>query len=174
MNTRVLCRILLWVAVAYFSAGARANTTNITSSADTTLWELEPNNNLGGEVDTIVGKIGTGYLGRVLYKFDLTNVFPVDATITGAALKLTVGSANAVGKSFSLHRVLRAWGEGVGAGGGNGTGTHGSPANAGEATWLSCFHPTILLEHRRRPKRIGFRRARQRLDQPGRQLAHIR
>ena len=146
MNPRVICLIVISAIAANFPPDARANTTNITSSADTSLFELDPNNNLGGELYTIAGRIGTGERSRALYKFDLANVLPTNATISSVSLKLAVGSANGVGKSFSLHRVLKSWGEGVGSGGGGGSGTHGSLANSGEATWLARYYPSTTWD----------------------------
>ena len=137
-------RLALTLAVALCGCGlaAQAASTNLNPVADTTLFEHDPTNNLGGKLDTIVGRINSGDHSRALYQFDLEDILPTNATISAASLNLVVTSANGSGQSFRLHRVLKSWGEGVGSGGGGGSGGQGSPANPGEATWLARFDPS--------------------------------
>jgi hypothetical protein len=137
-----------WAKLSFFGlaftilslADARADTTNLTPIADTSLFQLDPNNNLGGLTSIPAGTIRTGQRSRALFKFDLTQI-PSSATITSADLTVQVVIVPPAGaltaSTFDLHRVLRDWGEGTGAGP-----LRGSPATTNEATWNNRFHPS--------------------------------
>ena len=123
-----------------------AASTNLVSVADTTLFEHDPTNNLGGKPYAIAGTIGPfgqGQRSRALFKFNVLAALPTNAAVASVSLALSVPIARGAGQVFHLHRMLRDWGEGVGTGGGFGAG-QGSPANPGEATWLAAFHPATL------------------------------
>ena len=138
-----ICVILTFTPVQ----NCPAATTNLTSVADTCLFQHNPDNNLGGDTYTIVGTIGPsggGGNSRALYKYDVASSLPSGATVASATLSLAVPTAQATGLNFNLHRVLKDWGEGTGAGGGDSGGIHGAPANAGEATWNARFYPSTL------------------------------
>ena len=138
----VTCGILTAWAIA-----AHADlTTNLGSVADTGLFEHNPTNNLGSKTYVIVGNIGTGERSRALFRFNMTEALPANATVTAASLTLNVPVPNGFGQDFELHRVLKDWGEGTGSGGGGHTGGQGSPANPGEATWKARFHPATLWD----------------------------
>ena len=114
-------------------------------SADTSLFETFPNNNLGAVQSLAAGTTGNGFRSRALLKFDFTAAgIPLGATINSVTLSLTVvivpggGGQNSV---FDLHRVLQDWGEGSFAGIPTST---GGPAMAGEATWQARFHSGTL------------------------------
>ncbi len=122
----------------------RADAASITnnSSADTSLLEIEPSHNNGGQSVVISGHIQNPFLTRGLYRFDLASL-PTNTLIQSVVLELTVtaqpgdGLANS---AFGLHRMLRPWGEGdkvpiIRPG-------QGLPATAGEATWSHSFYPT--------------------------------
>src|SRR6516165_494209 len=70
-------------------AAVWADTTNLTPVADTSLFQLDPNNNLGGLTSVPAGTIRTGQRSRALFKFDLTQI-PSSATITSADLMVQV------------------------------------------------------------------------------------
>lgn len=121
---------------------AQALTTNLVPVADTSLFQNNPNNNLGGMDAVISGTISLGAPSRGLLKFDIAAAVPANATVTSATLNLSVPTARGFNQSYELHRVLKDWGEGGGSGGGGTTGVQGAPAIAGEATWNARFHPS--------------------------------
>lgn len=138
-------RLIVLTLLGGLAGPARADlSTNLTAGADTSLFETNPDNNLGASdnfpAGTTAGTLGTAYRSRGLVKFDLT-ALPPDATITSASLSLQLVKAGAgPGSVFGLYRVLRAWGEGTG------TGNTGSPANPGEATWNNRMHPSTAWD----------------------------
>src|SRR5688572_9679961 len=139
MKTHCRCiSITLATIGILFHANAvvRAATTNLVTVSDTTLFEHDPTNNLGGKPYAIAGTIARGHHSRALFKFDVLAALPTNAAIASASLTLSIPVAKGAGQTFRLHRVLRDWGEGAGTGGGFGAG-QGSPANPGEATWLA-------------------------------------
>jgi hypothetical protein len=132
---------LAWFIIASSTMTARCDlTTNLSASADTSLFETNPDMNLGGGTDapsgTTAGNGGMPFRSRALYKFDLSQL-PPNATVTAASLVLTVTRRPSAGTSstFGLHRILRAWGEGAGIG-------NGSAASDGDATWNNRLHPS--------------------------------
>ena len=118
-------------------AASYADTINITSSADAGLFENNPDNNLGGMDFVTAGTIASGLKSRALFKFDVAEVLPANATVTSASVTFNVPFARGAGRTFQLHRVLADWGEGSGAGMGAGL---GAAAAADEVTWNSRFH----------------------------------
>ena len=133
--------LLVPIVGCFFLCSSYGATTNLIAVADTTLFEVSPDNNLGGTLTTLaVGSVAGGGLGqraRVLLRFDVS-VIPTNAVIDSAALTFTVVQqpAAAVPSSFRVHRFLKPWVEGVGEG------NQGAPALAGETTWNSQFHGT--------------------------------
>ena len=122
---------------------ARGETITLEAAADTSIFELNPDYNMGGQDDLPSGRLGAlaSFLGsRVLLRFDLAGNLPSNAVISYASLTLQVtripdgGGENS---TFGLHRMLRPWGEGTKLGGRPG----GAIAEAGEATWNAAFHP---------------------------------
>jgi hypothetical protein len=111
----------------------------LTPAADTTLMEVAPNNNLGGQIYFNSGTTQNGTRNRGLLQFDLSQI-PQDAAITSVNLLLEVVHVPSCGyapSDFGLHPVLAPWGEGnkrtsLSPG-------QGAPATAGEATWNDRF-----------------------------------
>jgi hypothetical protein len=120
-------------------------TLTINASADTSLFEYDPNDNLGASslVAGTIGSAGQDKRSRALFQFSNAD-FPTDAFLLSATLNLSVlkESGAAVDSNFDLHRLVRPWGEG------NKTGCEGAgrgcPANSGEATWNARFVPSDL------------------------------
>jgi hypothetical protein len=137
----------LWLlALLVATSGAlKAATVTLNPVADTTLFEAIPNNNLGAEPTLISGTTATQHTNRTLLKFDVTGNIPANATIQSVSLALTVTrAAPAPAPLFTLHRMLRDWGEGVGIGTEIEGGNTGAPASGGDATWVAAFHPDAL------------------------------
>lgn len=134
------CEILGLIFLAFF-AWARpisAETFRATSSADTTLFESAPDFNMGGEWHVAVGttgSMGSNSRNRGLFKFALEPI-PSGSVIQSVTLALKVtgipgrdGGGGPASSTFTLHRVLRDWGEGDKAG------LRGDVASRGEANW---------------------------------------
>jgi len=133
--------LLLALGFCAFRAGAGSLT--LIPSADTSLMEIAPTNNNGGQAWLLSGKIQNDvYRVRALMKFDFSGL-PTNAIVLSARLTVEVtrqpgdGLANA---PFGLYRMLRPWGEGnkvaITVPG------QGLPATDGEATWGHAFFPT--------------------------------
>ena len=112
-----------------------AATATLHPTADATLFEASPDNNLGDSGSFMAGLRPKGGRSRALMLFNLPTGVPANATITAATLSLSVvrtpsGQANS---SFELHKMLQSWGQE-----GNKPSTGGgAPASAGEVTWNS-------------------------------------
>lgn len=133
---------LLGCATILLAAGLlsplRAATVTINASEDTTLWQTDPNNNLGSHTDFVAGTTRNLQRSRGLFRFNVASAVPAGATINTVTLTLTVvkqSSFGAVASTFELHRVLQDWGEG------NNVNRRGTVADAGEATWNNRFAP---------------------------------
>lgn len=132
--------VALAFALGEFPVSAATNI--ITTSADTALLEVGPDNNVGGFIGMNSGTTQNYTKCRALFRFDLSWL-PTNALIQYAALQLDVTrepNEPPNNTTFGLHRMLRGWGEGnknpttfVG---------QGLPATPGEATWNCAFHPT--------------------------------
>jgi hypothetical protein len=112
--------------------------------ADTSLLEVNPDNNLGGFVGMNSGTTQNYPRTRALLRFDLTSL-PTNSLILGAALQLEVTYDPPDGEpvnnaTFGLHRMLRSWGEGDKSP--TSQPGRGLPATPGEATWNYAFYPT--------------------------------
>jgi hypothetical protein len=103
------------------------------SVRDATLYEDEEGllGNGSGQ-HCFVGRNGTNLERRAVLAFDLSQL-PDNARVLSATLWLTLSRTNA-SQSMTLHRVLRAWGEGPSDAAGEEGG--GAPAANGDATWL--------------------------------------
>ncbi|MCI0536822.1 MAG: DNRLRE domain-containing protein [Verrucomicrobiales bacterium] len=133
------------VTTALFVLGdlppGRGETIELKPTADTTLFQRSPDNNLGAVDSLAVGGIATGPLARALLKFDVAASLPANAKITSARLAFEVVKVPTSGgrpSDFRLHRFLQAWNEGRKAGG-----PMGAAATEGESTWNFRVHPTI-------------------------------
>lgn len=141
-SVRSVCGLVPLLALFASSSACALSVTNF-SVADTSLIEVAPENNNGGQGWVLAGRTQNGPHVRGLYRFDLTNI-PPHAIIQSAVLQLDVTGQptdmEAVNSIFSLHRVLQPWGEGTN----NATSNpgQGTPATPGGATWLHRFYPT--------------------------------
>jgi hypothetical protein len=73
---------------------------------------------------------------RLLLKFDLAAI-PRGSTVRAVTLSLYESRARDA-HAVTVHRLLQSWGEGASNGG---TAGAGAPAQPGDATWISRFHP---------------------------------
>lgn len=135
-------RVLL-LALAFCAIPAGAVSITMLPSADTSLIEIAPTNNNGGQAWLLSGKIQNDvYRVRALMKFDFS-ALPTNAIVLSAMATVEVtrqpgdGLANA---PFGLYRMLRPWGEGDKVA--TTVPGQGLPATEGEATWRHALFPT--------------------------------
>jgi len=118
---------------------------NIIASKDNTLYESATGalSNGSGE-HFFAGRSNqvTGSIRRGLLAFNVAGSVPSGATITSAALTLSMSQTGPGSGTVSLHRVLASWGEGPSLATGNEGG--GAPADTGDATWLHTFYDTMF------------------------------
>ncbi len=130
---------LAFISLAISSPCALAAVVSFGAVAETSLFERNPDANLGGT--SLVS--GTGRIGdpaRGLFRFDVSSL-PAGAVITNVVVQLYCirrpdpdqlpGPAPS---DFNLHRLFVNWGEGTGSI------ASGTRANPGEATWNSRMH----------------------------------
>jgi hypothetical protein len=132
----VLASVISWMGLTE----VRGGTATLIPSADTTLFEKFPGNNLGGEDDVVSGTVASGERTRALLRFDIAGAIPAGATIDSVALTVTVTKVppGSVSSTYDLRRVLVNWGEGTKGG------NVGSPASAGEASWNARLTSTAM------------------------------
>jgi hypothetical protein len=120
-----------------------AATFTLTPVADTSLFEGAADNNMGGHESIVAGGNANGATFRALLKFDVADSLPPGAVIQSASLQLTVikAAAAASPSTFTVHRVLKSWGEGDK---GFGVTGYGALASDGEATWRARLQPSEL------------------------------
>ena len=139
MGRRILCSLLLWVAL---TPSARGETIILTPLKDNTLYEDASgslSNGSGPEVFCGRILIAPGPVRRALLAFDVSSL-PTDATIDSVSLELELTrSSDPEPRLIRVYRVLSDWGEGASSGTGQ-----GAPAEAGDATWLHTFSPNSL------------------------------
>lgn len=113
---------------------------SLTPSADTSLIETAPTNNMGGSAFFNAGSNLATNRNRGLLKFNLASQIPAGSRIRTVTLSLNVVHQGIDMPSlavFHLHRMLRDWGEGNKSNS-NSPG-QGFPATPGEATWMTPF-----------------------------------
>jgi hypothetical protein len=121
--------------LSFVGFAAHADNVTLTPSADTTLHEYFPENNLGAQVYLNAGTTQNGPRTRGLMAFDVAGAIPSGATINAVTLTLEVVGQPVDGdapSNFGLHRMLVERGEGTGSGN---PPSLGRPALPGEANW---------------------------------------
>jgi hypothetical protein len=115
------------------------DTATLVPAADTSLFENEPDNNLGASLSLVSGANTSGFRSRELMRFNFTGQIPSNAVIQSVALSVNVvtvpGGGGGAASVFDMRRLLVDWTEGIG------TGNMGSAANTGETTWNHRFYP---------------------------------
>lgn len=139
---RALVPTVLCCLVAGAAARAQAQTVQLGSARDNTLYESPTGALSNGAGDGMfAGLNNNGAIRRALVRFDCTAI-PPGSTVTAVSLQLTVTMTSATPTDVALHRALADWGEGTSVapmGGGGGT-----AATPNDATWLHRFLPNDL------------------------------
>lgn len=128
------------IALFLITLSAPGRIISVTPSADTTLIETAPTNNLGGSTFFNGGSNLATNRNRGLLKFNLASQIPAGSRIRTVTLSLNVVHQGIDMPSlavFHLHRMLRDWGEGNKSNS-NSPG-QGLPATTSEATWMKPF-----------------------------------
>lgn len=136
---------MLLAVLAGATGGAAADTlafeqgqNGYEAMTDTSLYEDRTDNTNGGHAYLYAGRTKIGAGRRALLRFDLGTTIPRGAVIESVSLRLTVDQARPTTEPYTLHRVVREWGEGTADSGD--PGGLGTPANPGDATWNSARH----------------------------------
>jgi len=118
---------------------AFAESITLAPSADTTLFENFPDNNLGRIITLAAGTTEHEFQSRALIKFNVAGQIPPNVIVSSARLRLKVVKIplGPEPSTFFLHRVLTDWSEGD-----KSLGTLGELAAAGQTTWNNRFHPS--------------------------------
>lgn len=128
-----------WVAaLVSFSMPALGESITLQPTADTTLFEVAPDNSLGGADFFNAGTAANSSRNRALIFFDLTGLIPSGAEITSVLLSMDVvrqPRADPESSLFSLRRVLSSWGEGTTYEEDPLSPGRGGSAQIGDATW---------------------------------------
>lgn len=143
-TVRRLVAPLTLAAWALAAGRLAAATVFLTPSADTTLIENSPANNMGAQLYFNAGSTGLTppTRNRGLFSFDIRAAIPPGAKIQSATLILNVVREPANGFTpapFALRKVLKPWGEGAKPENLDTAPGAGAPATAGEATWRDRF-----------------------------------
>lgn len=121
------------------AAVAGASVIVLDPTKDTTLFENNPDNNLGGE-DLAVGATAQGKRMRPLFFFDVAGAIPSGSTIDAVSLTFFVTRnpfPGLIASTVGLHEALVDWTEGAGN---DASGNNGVAALPGESTWNSRAH----------------------------------
>ena len=139
---RVVRALLVLLACG---AASRADTISLPAVADTSLYQGNPDGNLGATT-LVSGTNQKNSVSRALFSFDLSSI-PGNAIINEAHVSLAVTKrpdpdqhGGPIPSDFGLYRLLVSWGEG------SGTAVTGSPTNGG-ATWSARFFPLVSWDY---------------------------
>jgi hypothetical protein len=137
------CGVALGLLLAVAPARLEADTVIFKPSADTTLHEESPGNNLGRSVP-MAGTTAHTTRNRALFRFDLSSLPPA-AVVSSATLKFKVvrTPSPSTASNFDVRRVLKSWGEGT-KGSATDVSNRGALAAANEATWQARLAPATL------------------------------
>ena len=126
--------IFLYILLFFTQIGhAQLDSMSFTPVKDNSMFSESPTYSDGAGSNLYAGKTNGIGMRRALIKFGLTGL-PANAQIQSVRLKMSVINASTPNKyithNFSLHKLLKNWGEGTS----NSTGS-GSPATINDATW---------------------------------------
>ncbi|MBS0197141.1 MAG: DNRLRE domain-containing protein [Planctomycetes bacterium] len=139
-------RPVVFAACLALPLAARADVVTIDASKDNSLYEFFPekgetaHSNAKGSYLFTGETIGSSRR-RALLTYDIAAAVPAGSTINSVTLNLTVSRMSSESQPITVHRVSNSWGEGSSMAIGNEG--QGADATAGDATWVSRFHPGV-------------------------------
>jgi len=141
MNAAARGGALTGALAVWLATTAAAGVVTIPPALDNTLFQDATGSLSNGAGPALfAGNNGQSLARRALLRFDVGGNLPAGAVVTDVTLTLNVSNAtDAIPRTFTLHRVLAAWGEGTSST----SGGAGAPATAGDATWLHRFWPGL-------------------------------
>jgi hypothetical protein len=133
--------LVLGLIVVASPPSARGGVVAVPPVRDNTLFQdADGDTSSGSGPALFAGNNSQNLSRRALLAFDVAAHVPAGARIDSVVLRLHVSNApNAIRRQFTLHRVLKAWGEG-GSYSMGGTGAHADP---GDATWQHASYPDL-------------------------------
>ncbi|MFW6197863.1 MAG: DNRLRE domain-containing protein, partial [Myxococcota bacterium] len=135
-----------WVAAAVLigslaaAVPARADEVRLAAVADNTVFSEDGSLSNGAGDYIFAGNTDDPEIRRALIRFDVAESLPAGATIDAVTLELYLSRTKADEEDVSLHRALRAWGEG--SSDADGEEGEGATATSGDATWSHAFWDT--------------------------------
>ena len=135
--------LMSFVSVGAVAGSAWADTVDLTSVKDNTLYSTTTTSN-GAGTGMFCGRTGVSggpTVHRCVVAFDVAGSIPAGSTVTDVTLTLTLiawSPNNPATQTHTLHRLLADWGEGTSMGDSG----MGAPATPGDATWLHTFYAT--------------------------------
>lgn len=135
---------MLAAAMGAIAECASAEEVLIYASRDNTLIQ-SADGGVSNGAGTVIRSGRTGNNGgnkvlRAVMYFDISEVIPVDATVTSARLELSLLSSSSGAISMSIYEMTASWGEGAS----DSDSGLGAPSETNDATWLHRFYPSVL------------------------------
>lgn len=138
--THTVRRSLVLLAATFTLLNGQAESITLIPVADTSLFQIGPDNNMGANLSGVIGTTESGAPGRMLLRFDLESKIPTNAIVKSVSLTLhSTKVRNSSAVTVSAHRMLLGWTEGSG-GKESPTGA-GEAAVTGETTWKDRINP---------------------------------
>ncbi len=132
------CVLAAGVAIILASGSALAESVDLTSDRDNTIYlDGLPLSNGAGQ-HMFAGNSGNGLPRRALIRFDVAGSVPAGATIDSVTLTLNMSRTNIGPRNNALHRLVADWGEAGSIAFGEEGG--GALAMPGDATWEQNFY----------------------------------
>ena len=141
MTTRATFRLPLFLSVLLLPSPSAADTVQIPSDADATIFS-EDVNGANGAGHLFSGRTNNGHERRALLHFDLSGI-PAGSMIDSVSLRLECTRTQGGTTDFALHRMTKAWTEGPATGQGTGGGQP-TVADSLDVTWrYASFTPAM-------------------------------
>jgi len=138
---RSLVTLATLAALAGGSTPARADTTTIGPSRDTSIYEESGTLANGAGAHFFAGQTDGGDVRRALLFFDVGGALPAGSIITSVSLHLYCDRTRTQDETIDVHRLTNDWGEGLSVA--SGEEGQGALATEGSATWTRRFFDTV-------------------------------
>jgi hypothetical protein len=139
--------IIIFLEILPLSSISQTITTDFYPEMDNSVYSDNINNSNGAGLLLFSGRTQTTSIRRALVKFNIS-VIPNNSIISNVSLQIAVVKSSnvAISHNFTLHKLLKNWGEGTSVG--NGEGGQGGQAQGNDATWqYSKFATTTTWDN---------------------------